>query len=196
MTSGLALGRTPFSISMILSGSVHLGLMLFLIQNTKPPSIDLTEIQLMEVESQIPVTKKIAVTSTQKKSTLISPTEKPTSEVATESAVKSESDGESSSAVELSAQELYKGQIARLLNSKKSYPQIAKQLKQQGRVLVQFLVGKDGKILKAQVVSSSPFESLNRSAENLVRGLSGLAPFPNEIKKTTWLFTVPVDYQM
>lgn len=203
MTLILSQGRTPLSLSMTLSGLVHLSLLLLLVHSPVTPNLDLTEIELIDSpatvifqEQKAPVREKIALASA-KKIEIADPVK---DVVLSEKVVAKNEDIEGSSepasTMELSAQEKYKGQIARLLNAKKSYPQIAKQLKQQGRVLVQFLVGNDGKILEAKVVSSSPFESLNKSAENLVRSLNGLSPFPEEIKKTTWLFTVPVDYQM
>src|SRR5690606_28943651 len=97
---------------------------------------------------------------------------------------------------EISAEEAYKSQLARELNARKFYPPLAKRLKHQGRVIVQFNVTREGKILEARVVQSSPFKTLNESAKELVEGLRNLNPFPAEIKKTTWLFQVPVDYQM
>lgn len=203
MILNLPLGlKSPISISMILSGSVHLGLMLLLVRGPVTIEESLTQIELMEIEVPGPVIEAPPVPKVNTRENKVSPQtmiEAPReSDTASTEDIKTESvqapGGESQE--QLSAQDLYKRQIVYLLNQRKSYPKIAKQLRQQGRVMVQFLVNREGKILDSKVVSSSPFESLNQSAQNLVKNLNGLKPFPAEIEKATWLFTVPIDYQM
>lgn len=50
-----------------------------------------------------------------------------------------------------------------------SYPLQAKRNNQQGTVIVEFLVGTDGKVLNAWLKSPSPYDSLNNSALSTVR---------------------------
>lgn len=192
----LSLSR-PLSFPLLFSGSVHLGLLILLLVQAAPAPEKFTYIELVEV----PVVKGVEAIAIQTKvSNPPVPVVKDTviNEVldAPEEMIEPASASSNTLAQELSAEELYKSQIAQELNSRKSYPPIAKRLKQQGRVIVQFNVTREGKILEAKVVQASPFKTLNQSARELVEGLKGLNPFPNEIKKTTWLFQVPVDYQM
>lgn len=50
-----------------------------------------------------------------------------------------------------------------------SYPVQARRQNQQGTVVVEFLVGADGKVLNAWLKSPSPYDSLNNSALSTVR---------------------------
>lgn len=190
----------PLSIPLLLSGSVHLGLLALLLVGAKEAAEIPVEIQLIEVPSQAAgqVAPEVRISKSQKKSPakVVDPVPAVQDDGVSEVKLKPQPSSSGPSPEELSAEELYKAQIARELNARKFYPPIAKRLRQQGRVIVQFNVTREGKVLEAKVVQPSPFKTLNQSARNLVESVKGLNPFPDEIKKTTWLFQVPVDYQM
>lgn len=95
-----------------------------------------------------------------------------------------------------SAQQRYILELVQVLNAKKIYPDLAKRLKQQGRVLVQFRLSREGRVMEAKILQKTAFEILNRSAQSLIEQLDGLKPFPQELKQNSWLFTVPIDYQV
>lgn len=183
----------------MLSGSIHLGLFALLLVNVSQKVNVPIEVKWVEVP-QVPV----SATPLVENPSVVKPMTQPSvptindelKEVKLEEVVESTSSGQVTSQQELTAEELYKMELARALNSKKSYPSMARRLRQQGRVIVQFNVTREGQIIEARVVQSSPFKTLNQSAKDLVSGLKRLSPFPKEIKKATWLFQVPVDYQL
>ncbi len=191
----------PLSVPFLFSGSVHLGLFLLLFFSVEKNFSETVEISLIETEpaqtvSLKPNTSAPPVKVVKEKAKEVSPALSKSQETISTNEELSESSSEASGAQVVSAEEYYKSQIARVLNSRKTYPSLAKRLKHQGRVVVQFNVSREGRILEARVVKASPFKTLNESAKDLIEGIKDLNPFPEEIKKTTWLFQVPVDYQM
>lgn len=97
---------------------------------------------------------------------------------------------------EVSAQERYRLELQAMLEKKKQYPLLAKRLRQQGKVLVKFTLRRDGSVVAAELVATSEFESLNKAARELIAQISGLKPFPDEVKRQQWVFVLPVEYRM
>jgi len=96
----------------------------------------------------------------------------------------------------VSLEDFYKAQVWRELQKNKTYPAVARRLGQTGRVILKFKVGKGGEILSSQLVEKSSFSSLNQAAEGLLASLSGFQPIPEELKRLSWEFTVPVEYRL
>lgn len=103
--------------------------------------------------------------------------------------------GGSSDAIQ-SAEAKYLSEVRRLLESKKNYPMAARRLGHHGRVIVRFVVGRDGQIREAKIVEASRSDILNRAARSLIENLGGLKPFPLEIRLAEWAVVVPIEYQM
>lgn len=99
-------------------------------------------------------------------------------------------------AIALSERDRYIAEIVRYLNGRKRYPQLALRLRQQGTIVVKFRLDRNGRVLEADLVQKTPFETLNQSAKNLIQEIQGLRPFPDSVKDQTWLFTVPIEYRM
>lgn len=122
-----------------------------------------------------------------------------TSELTNEKATQSPSESESfgtADGLEVSAQERYRIELQAMLEKRKQYPLLAKRLRQQGKVLVRFTLRRDGTVAAAEVVENSEFETLNKAARELITQISGLKPFPDDVKKTQWVFVLPVEYRM
>lgn len=98
--------------------------------------------------------------------------------------------------LEVSAQERYRLELQAMLEKKKQYPLLAKRLRQQGKVLVKFTLQRDGRVVAAELISTSEYETLNKAARELITQISGLKPFPDEVKKQQWVFVLPVEYRM
>ena len=98
--------------------------------------------------------------------------------------------------LEVSAQKRYEAELRAILERRKEYPVLAKRLRQQGRVLVQFTLKRDGRVVRAEVIENSEFETLNKAAARLISGIDGFKPFPDEVKKAEWVFVLPVEYRM
>jgi TonB family protein len=98
---------------------------------------------------------------------------------------------------ELDASERYVMDLRRALNQKKTYPPVAKRLKQKGKVIVRFVLREDGKLLKAEIVEASRHEVLNSAAQELIKDIDGLKPFPEELRnRKIWAFRLPVEYDL
>lgn len=97
----------------------------------------------------------------------------------------------------LSASEKYTMELRRALNQRLVYPTIAKRLRQRGRVIVRFWLKNDGRLLKTEVVEKSKFDVFNKAAEDLVKEIDGLKPFPDELQeKKVWAFSIPIEYDI
>lgn len=93
-------------------------------------------------------------------------------------------------------QESYIAAVSRALNEHKKYPALALKQKQQGQVLLQFTVARDGSILNSKIIEGSSHPLLNASTEKILKSLSKLPPFPSEVREERWIFTVPVAYKL
>lgn len=97
---------------------------------------------------------------------------------------------------EVSAEDRYLFELRKLLERKKRYPMMARKMGHEGRVLVSFTLAPDGSVTKSEVIEKAEFESLNEAAHDLVKSIHGAKPFPEEIHKTTWNITLPIDFSL
>ncbi len=207
---------SSLKISLIFSGLVHLGLFLLLLISASQDSNSKSETEIVEFVlyeasperdqevqiARVKIPKQKALRQTPKENSVKSP-QAPISEdldsasdEAQESVDPSSQSNPNQARLAESAQEIYIAEVIRHLNSQKRYPEIARKLRQQGRVILEFRLSKDGSVLEAKIKEPSTYQLLNESAESIVKNLKNLRPFPEEVQRTTWLFTVPVDYQL
>jgi protein TonB len=90
----------------------------------------------------------------------------------------------------------YAAEVARLLNAQKTYPEVARRMRQQGRVRLQFTLNRDGTVLAVAVLENSPHEILNEAARSLIERIHQFKPFPDDVKAAKMVFTVPLEYTM
>lgn len=95
-----------------------------------------------------------------------------------------------------SARDLYISKLTRTLNQKKRYPEIARKMRQQGRLKVRFVLERDGRILNAELVETTSFSHLNDAAKTLLSEIKKFDPFPSEVSDKEWAVTVPIEYVM
>lgn len=95
-----------------------------------------------------------------------------------------------------SAEERYSIELRQLIEKHKVYPMMAKKLGIQGRVTVRFVLNNKGEVLESTIAASAPSDVLNKAALELVKRIHGVKPFPEDLKRQTWLFEVPVDYKL
>ncbi|HRK08838.1 MAG TPA: energy transducer TonB [Pseudobdellovibrionaceae bacterium] len=119
-----------------------------------------------------------------------------TAPAATSLATGSGGEGGTLSPQEATAAEIYVRELRRQLERRKSYPLAAKRMGHQGRVVVRFILERSGQVKSAQIVQASSSKFLNDAAEDLIRRLDGLEPFPVQLSKSEWAFQVPIDYHM
>lgn len=96
--------------------------------------------------------------------------------------------------IEVSPEQRYLYEIKKLLERRKRYPMLAKKMGQTGKVTMRFTLAQDGSLLTSEVLEKAPYDTLNQAAHDLVKGIHGMKPFPQEIQKTSWVITVPIEY--
>jgi protein TonB len=89
---------------------------------------------------------------------------------------------------------LYAGAITRLIQQNLHYPLSAKKLGQQGVVLMNIVISKDGKILKSEITKKSPYQAFNTSSLEIIRRVGKFPPIPKEIGLDQYDVTIPVKY--
>jgi TonB family protein len=94
------------------------------------------------------------------------------------------------------AEMVYLNDLRQLLESKKEYPIAARRMGHRGRVVVRFVLERDGRVRKAEIVQGSQSEILNRAARGLIGRLHDVKPFPKEVALTEWAVVVPIEYQL
>jgi TonB family protein len=77
----------------------------------------------------------------------------------------------------------------------KDYPAFARQLGQQGTVVVRARVGRDGRLLQAAVLNSSGHKQLDKAALAAVRGAGRFRP-PTEFGLTEVTVDIPIAYKL
>jgi len=88
----------------------------------------------------------------------------------------------------------YRTKLQAAIEAHKKYPRRARRLRQQGSVLVAFKVQKDGSIKNLEIASPSDSAILDKSAIDTVQKISGLFPLPEELNRTEWSFSIPINY--
>lgn len=78
----------------------------------------------------------------------------------------------------------------------KTYPTAARQAGQEGKVLVAFVLDKDGHILDLSVQRSSGHEKLDEAAVEAVKKAASFPPIPEKLKRETMSFKLPISFNL
>ncbi|EIJ35492.1 energy transducer TonB [Thiothrix nivea] len=94
------------------------------------------------------------------------------------------------------AEAAYKARLQNLIASRKQYPRMAEKAEVEGSVVVSFTVLPNGTISGARVAKSSSNNWLDKAAVQAVNATSGASPFPPEIRKAQWTFSLTVNFRL
>jgi protein TonB len=94
------------------------------------------------------------------------------------------------------AEAAYRARLQGMIAARKSYPSQAEDDEAEGTVMVSFTVFPNGSITGARVSKSSGNQWLDKSAVQAVNAVSGALPFPPDIRKAQWTFSLAVKYQL
>lgn len=94
------------------------------------------------------------------------------------------------------AEAAYKARLQNLIASRKQYPRMAEKAEVEGSVVVAFTVKPNGTITGARVSKSSGNNWLDKAAVQAVNAASGALPFPPEIRKPQWAFSLTVNFRL
>lgn len=90
----------------------------------------------------------------------------------------------------------YLSKVRNKIARNKIYPKRAKRLKQEGKVLVSFLISHNGKIKNISLKGKSSYKRLNEAALKLLRSIARFDPIPKELGKNSWAIEVPINYSI
>ena len=85
---------------------------------------------------------------------------------------------------------------ANIISANVKYPKIAQENSIQGRVIVQFVVAKDGKIENVEVVRTGGDPSLDREAVRVIKSMPRWQPGKQRGKLVRVKYTVPVNFRL
>ncbi len=97
---------------------------------------------------------------------------------------------------EAGLEERYSLELRQLMDKYKVYPVMARKMGIQGRVMVRFTLDRSGAVQSFEVIQPAGAEILNSAAKELVKKISGLKPFPQELNRAAWQFEIPVEYRL
>ncbi len=90
----------------------------------------------------------------------------------------------------------YISKVRYRIEKEKRYPKKSLIRKEEGTVMVSFLLNSSGSLLSAEVFSSSGFEGLDDAAIETVMGASPYPPFPKRLKRDRLSLKVPIKYEI
>jgi protein TonB len=93
-------------------------------------------------------------------------------------------------------EDAYKTALRQAIETNKGYPRRAVRLRQEGEVVVGFTIRRDGVIDELHIIESSGSTLLDKSARATVEKTSGQLPFPEELERRQWQFTIPINYSL
>lgn len=99
-------------------------------------------------------------------------------------------------ATSVSLHQAYYEEIRKKVSSRKAYPRIARMQGLQGRVLVAFLLSKEGHIIESKVESSSGHDILDRSALEAVQMAQPFPAFPESFRSKTVRMEITLVYSL
>lgn len=99
----------------------------------------------------------------------------------------------------VSEKDRYLAALRAYINQNKVYPAMAKKLREQGEVLIEFKVRKDGIFYDARVIREAQSPRLNMAALDLVRKTGGFSELPKSLQKNlseneSLTVRLPVEY--
>lgn len=90
----------------------------------------------------------------------------------------------------------YRGLIHQLVNSKKVYPRKARALQQEGTVVAQIKLSKDGKLLKVDILESSSYKILTKATVDAIKGIKKFPAIPSELGLEEITINIPFEYEI
>ncbi|MCA1975163.1 MAG: energy transducer TonB, partial [Caenispirillum sp.] len=90
----------------------------------------------------------------------------------------------------------YLAQVQAWLERHKEYPRSARMRRQEGTVLLQFVLDRSGRVLSHRIVRGSGHDALDAEVDAMIRRASPLPPMPPAMTAQTMDITVPVQFAL
>jgi protein TonB len=86
--------------------------------------------------------------------------------------------------------------IREKIASAKTYPASSRQAGHEGKVLVAFVLSKDGHVLDASIQRTSSHEKLDDAALEAVKKASPFPPIPEKLRRESMSFKLPISFNL
>jgi protein TonB len=96
----------------------------------------------------------------------------------------------------VSIEQAYKSALQAEIARHRSYPHIARRLRQEGTAEVGFVVLADGRLVDIELVDSSGHALLDSAAVQAVREVHRFRPIPSELARERWNLSVPLNFRL
>ena len=96
--------------------------------------------------------------------------------------------------VEVGLRERYLFELRQAIDQEKRYPAAAREMRQEGRVEVEFQIRADGRFEALRLAALSPYERLNTAALKLIESIGEFRPLPAELGAGPLIVRLPIDY--
>ncbi len=90
----------------------------------------------------------------------------------------------------------YKNRLGRIIARNKKYPNLSRQKREEGKVVVQFKVLRNGEVEGIEWVTKSQYERLNQAAFDAVKRSAPFAKFPSEIPEAYLVMELPFSFKL
>lgn len=95
-----------------------------------------------------------------------------------------------------SIEQAYKSALQAEIARHRSYPLLARRLRQEGTVAVGFVVQADGRLTAIELLESSGHQLLDEAALAAVREVARFRPIPEELGRQDWSLSVPLNFRL
>lgn len=90
----------------------------------------------------------------------------------------------------------YLASLAAEIRHCKYYPRSARRLREEGRVVVSFVIRKDGRLQDIAVRESSGYRRLDEAAIKTLQRVSPFKPIPEALDRDQWAISVPIAFSL
>ncbi|MGD8926988.1 MAG: energy transducer TonB [Thioalkalispiraceae bacterium] len=90
----------------------------------------------------------------------------------------------------------YIKKLLKRIHRNKSYPRNARLNREEGRVLISFIIEKSGEISGLKLIRSSGYANLDKAAIRTLERVSPAQPLPDALGMTSWALAVPIAFDL
>jgi protein TonB len=94
------------------------------------------------------------------------------------------------------ARQRYLGALISAIHRKKHYPRAARTRRDEGKVVVSFVIRKTGRLEDIRIARSSGSDLLDGAALKTIRRVDPFRPLPDELGKESWALAVPIAFSL
>nr|VFJ48175.1 MAG: protein TonB [Candidatus Kentron sp. FW]VFJ53656.1 MAG: protein TonB [Candidatus Kentron sp. FW] len=90
----------------------------------------------------------------------------------------------------------YLAALRRRIERRKYYPRASQRRGEEGKVVVSFVIRKDGELTDLAIVRSSGIQRLDEAALKTLRRITPFEPIPAALGRNQWALSVPISYSL